>query len=330
LLLILENDGGTSGSGADAGNAGESAGSGKNERADHDGMWKDLIGRFFYPLLKRALPELYNDADTGTEPRSLDKEFRDILNTADPEIHASPHFADLVMEVPLKNGENEWVLLHIEAQGRGGGNLPERMNHYRCLIYAHYRREPAALAIITDARREAREYSHSRYGTEAVYRYNNIVLGELGDDELLSGDSPIDLALYAAKAAARGGGDHQKYRYLRTAAGLLAERGWDMNDKRDLMLFIERMLYLKDRELKRLHWEYRSQLDREGKVMYEHFLKSVEEEHAEQRGIEKGIVKGIEKGKQEVARNLLANGVSPEIITRSTGISPDDIRRLMI
>ncbi|MDR3076670.1 MAG: hypothetical protein LBU26_05165, partial [Synergistaceae bacterium] len=60
-MLILENDGDIS----------DSAGSGKNERADHDGMWKDLIGRFFYPLLKRALPELYSDADTGTEPRFL-------------------------------------------------------------------------------------------------------------------------------------------------------------------------------------------------------------------------------------------------------------------
>jgi hypothetical protein len=35
------------------------------------------------------LPELYDDADTGTEPRFLDKEFRDILNTADPEIRTS-------------------------------------------------------------------------------------------------------------------------------------------------------------------------------------------------------------------------------------------------
>jgi hypothetical protein len=45
------------------------------------------------------------------------------LNTADPEIRTNPHFADYVLEVPLKNGSVEWVILHIEAQGRGGGNL---------------------------------------------------------------------------------------------------------------------------------------------------------------------------------------------------------------
>jgi hypothetical protein len=124
----------------------------KNERFDHDGMWKGLVDRFFYSLLLRAIPDLYEDADIEHEPRPLDKEFIDILNTADPEIHTSPHFADLLMEVPLKDGSVERVILHLEIQGRGGGNLCERMNHYRCLIYGHYRKEPVALAVITDKR----------------------------------------------------------------------------------------------------------------------------------------------------------------------------------
>jgi hypothetical protein len=83
---------------------------------DHDGFWKDLIERFFYHLLKRALPELYEKADRTIPPRFLDKEFRDILNTADPKIHTSPHFADFVLEVPLIDGDTEWVILHLEAR----------------------------------------------------------------------------------------------------------------------------------------------------------------------------------------------------------------------
>ncbi|GHT02821.1 hypothetical protein AGMMS50276_32840 [Synergistales bacterium] len=62
----------------------------KKKRFDKDSLWKDLIDRFFYPLLKRALPELYEKADTKTKQRFLDKEFQDILNTADPDIHKSP------------------------------------------------------------------------------------------------------------------------------------------------------------------------------------------------------------------------------------------------
>jgi hypothetical protein len=46
------------------------------------------------------------------------------------------------------------VLLHIEAQGSGGGDgdFAEHMFYYMTLIYGHYRRLPAALAIVTDKR----------------------------------------------------------------------------------------------------------------------------------------------------------------------------------
>lgn len=146
----------------------------RQDAFDYDGFWKDLIERFFYELLERAVPELYEAADISVKPSFLDKEFTDILNTADPTIHTSPHFADMVAEVPLKEGGARQILCHIEAQqGSGGGNLAERMFYYQSLIYGHYRRNPAALAIIAGARRaKERFYEHSRYGTKVVYEYN--------------------------------------------------------------------------------------------------------------------------------------------------------------
>ncbi|MDR1873709.1 MAG: hypothetical protein LBQ90_01665 [Synergistaceae bacterium] len=304
----------------------------ETNRFDHDGLWKDLIKRFFYPLLRRALPELYEDADRDVEPRFLDKEFRDVLNTADPKIHTSPHFADYVLEVPLKNGGTEWVILHIEIQGRGGDSLEVRMCIYRSLVFAHYRREPVALAIITDRRspEEPLYYSHNRYGTESVYRYNSLVLSELDDAELTTSDNPMDLALYAAKCALRSRKQElRKYNYLRNLLEILGVRGWSRNDKRDLLLFIERMLYLEDKKLEALYTAYRSQLTGEGKIV---FIPMGERELAKeikQSGIEEGMEKGMEKGKLEMARNLLADGVSPDIIARSAGLPPEQIRSLI-
>jgi hypothetical protein len=295
----------------------------KIERFDHDGLWKDLIRRFFYPLLMRALPELYAEADTECEPYFLDKEFTDILNTADPEIHTSPYFADYLLEVSLKNGEAERVILHIENQGSGGGNLPERINHYRCLIYAHYRREPAALAIITDRRpgNEALFYSHSHYGTEVTYRYNNLVLADIDDRELMSSDNPIDLALYAAKCASRSKEELQKYNYLYKLTDLLGERGWDMEDKRNLLKFLERIMNLKDAQLRIKYEEHLEQLDKEEKIMY---VSVVEEKYVAQ-----GMEKGMEEMAKKMARNLLAKGVSPDIISESAGLPMEKIQALM-
>ena len=47
-------------------------------------------------------------------------------------------------------------------------------------------------------------------------------------------------------------------------------------------------------------------------------------EEAELRGIEKGK----EKGREEMARNLLANGISPEIIAKSAGLSLEKIQAI--
>ncbi|MDR1915677.1 MAG: hypothetical protein LBQ58_03765 [Synergistaceae bacterium] len=295
----------------------------KTERFDNDGLWKGLVDRFFYSLLLRAIPELYEDADRKHEPRPLDKEFIDILNTADPEIHTSPHFADLLMEVPLKDGSVERIILHLEFQGRGGGNLCERMNHYRCLIYGHYRREPAALAVITDKRptEETAYYSRSRYGTEITYKYNNLVLSELDDDELTSSENPIDIVLYAAKFALQAKEELQKFNFLRKAVELLDERGWSLNDKRDLLLFTERIINMKDKGLIRQFKEFLEQQSEEGNAMYIPLILRDSAAEIEQRG--------MEKGKLEVARNLLKCGVSPDIIAESASLPLDKIRELM-
>jgi hypothetical protein len=171
------------------------------------------------------------------------------------------------------------------------------------------------------------------------------VLADLSDEDLLSGDNPIDLALYAAKCALRSRTELQKYKYLRTLTELLGERGYSVNDKRDLLLFLERFINLKDGELRLQYREYQEQLDKEGKIMYV----SVAEEYYTAKGIEKGIAEGIKKGiakgiakgtakgirkgrkegKAEMARNLLAEGVSPDIVAKSAGLPLNRIRTLM-
>ena len=47
---------------------------------------------------------------------------------------------------------------------------------------------------------------------------------------------------------------------------------------------------------------------------------------------QRGIAKGIEKGKEmvtEMAKNLLANGVSPDVIAKSAGCPVEQIRNMV-
>jgi hypothetical protein len=55
-----------------ADNGAARADSGEKGRLDYDSTWKDVIEKYFYPLLKRAIPELYEDADIKKPPRFLE------------------------------------------------------------------------------------------------------------------------------------------------------------------------------------------------------------------------------------------------------------------
>ena len=46
-------------------------------------------------------------------------------------------------------------------------------------------------------------------------------------------------------------------------------------------------------------------------------------------GMEKGMEKGVEKGKLEVAGNLLGLGVEIDKIIKATGLTEDEIKKLM-
>ena len=144
---------------------------------------------------------------------------------------------------------------------------------------------------------------------------------ELDDEDLLSSENPVDLVLYAAKHALRTKEELQKYRYLRKSMELLADRGWSQGDKRDLMLFLERITNLKDEHLIAEYVEFQRELEKEGKVVYVSL--------AERHGIKQGIEQGIEQGKRQMAKKLLARQVSVEVVMEVAELSEDEVRDLM-
>ena len=164
-----------------------------NEANDYDGWWKDCIKRFFPELLLRMIPELYQDTDFTKEPKFLSQELLDTLQI--PEEHKSARYVDELVEIKLKNNDIEWVLLHIEVQGKGNKDISWRMMLYCCLIFAHYHRMPVALAILTDKRPKKESpgiFKFNQYGTRHIYEYNVFEVYAQDDEELLNSNNPFD------------------------------------------------------------------------------------------------------------------------------------------
>ena len=74
-------------------------------------------------------------------------------------------------------------------------------------------------------------------------------------------------------------------------------------------------------------------LSREELELYDEDIKNMRDIYAtrkfdEKRGIEKGMAKGKAEGKAEVARNLLAMGMSWTQIIQATGLTEDQLKQL--
>ncbi|NLL36572.1 MAG: hypothetical protein GX256_03500 [Fretibacterium sp.] len=295
------------------------------ERFDYDGFWKALVRRFWRELLKSAIPELYIDANLEQEATPLDKELQDTLLKPDNAEQVSAKFVDTLLKVPLKSGGEQWVLLHIEVQGRGGEDLSRRMMRYYCLLFAHYDKDPVALSILTAPRPKLETpgvYDFLQYGTHLRYSYNCLELLKLDDKTLLSSDNPFDLALYAAKKAlTRSNEEQQKLTYLLKLTRLLASKGWRRKDRSDLLVFIARVINLKDKVL----WEQYRKDVRELKGESE--MMSLWDEEMEQSRAE-GRTEGRAEGRAEVARRMLAAQLPPAQISEFTGLTSSEIDAL--
>lgn len=301
------------------------------ERISYDNLFKTVLHRYFWDGLEIFSPALHADADTSKEPEFMEQELEKVAYDHE----RGPDRTDLLVRVPMKNGSEQWLICHLELQHYGGGNLPERMNRYRALIYLKHGVEPVAIAVLTAPRpkNEPCSYAFARYDTRIVYEYGNIDVRSLDDDALLSGNNRIALILYAAKRAQESKDDEgKKFRYLRDISNIWAGRGWPAEEKRVIMLSIEYLINLKDHDYARQMAGHFKMLEKEGHVVEyvtiaERVYKAEGWEKGRVEGMEKGREEGIEEGKLEVALTMLRSGVPMDDIVKYTGISRDEVQR---
>ncbi len=274
------------------------------EAVDKDGIWKDAIKRYLPLLLKRTMLQLYNDVDFSQKVKFLDKELQDTIQVTLAEEHNSAKFIDSLVELPLKSGKSQWILLHIEVQGKGGEDISYRMMLYCCLVFAHYRHMPVALAILTDKRPSNEtpgKFEFSEYGTKLLYKYNLFEVYDQNDDKLLNSDNPFDSFIYAAKKYSDYmSSENQtiKLEYLLKISRNLYSRGLNAKERAGIIVFVSRLINLEDEELREQFFNELKKLGGEDDMnemtwIEEHFYNQ-----ALDRGRSEGRNEGISVGKE--------------------------------
>ena len=287
---------------------------------DKDGIWKDAVEQYLPLLLKRMIPDLYEDVDFSQGFTFLDKELRDTIQVSLSEEHNSAKFVDTLVQVPLKSGKNQWVLLHIEVQGKGGENISLRMILYCCLIFAHYRRMPVALAILTDKRPSNEtpgKFEFSEYGTELNYKYNLFEVYNQSDEKLLNSDNPFDSFIYAAKKYSDYmSNDAQKVKleYLLKITRNLQALGLNTRERAGILVLVNRLINLEDKELRTQYFDELKKMKGENNMAELTWI----EEHFRDEGIAIGEARGEARGEKRAINAAIdfmrSNGMTNEQI----------------
>ena len=163
---------------------------------DQDGLWKKIITELFEEFMLFLLPDLYEKIDFAKPPDFLQQElFKEII-----EEKKGRKIADQIVKVHLKDGQEKWILIHIEVQGDMDPEFPKRMFQYFYRIYDRYDRDIVAMVIQTGAGKRIipNAFEYSYFGTELRYAYNQYSLMEQNESELERSPNLFSKAVLAA------------------------------------------------------------------------------------------------------------------------------------
>lgn len=120
----------------------------RNEaRQEFDSPWKKVIEVYFPSFIEFFFPQIYDGINWGRGYEFLDKEFQQAVHEAE----SGACLADKLVKVWTVDGQETWVLMHIEVQNQRQNDFAQRMFVYYYRIYDYYKKKKVApVAILGD------------------------------------------------------------------------------------------------------------------------------------------------------------------------------------
>jgi hypothetical protein len=132
------------------------------QRTEYDNPWKEIIEDFFPNFLQFFFPTAYAVIDWTKPYEFLDTE----LQQLEPDAEIGKRLVDKVAKVYLLNGEEAWVLTHIEVQSQYEQEFPQRIYIYNYRLFDRHKKRVISLAVLADEQKNWRpnKYEYSLGG----------------------------------------------------------------------------------------------------------------------------------------------------------------------
>ncbi len=158
---------------------------------EFDGPWKEAIEWFFEPFLDFFFPQVYANIDVERGHEFLDKELERIA----PDSATGRGTVDKLAKVWMRDGQEQWLLIHVEVQSQEQSAFAERMYTYNHRLCDKYGTMPVSLGILGDDRLNWRpsEFVAGRWGCEVRFTFPTAKLLEYAarERELTTDSNPF-------------------------------------------------------------------------------------------------------------------------------------------
>ena len=222
----------------------------KEVKYEEDVLWKKLVMDFFMAFIAFFLSKLYKDIDWSFPPVFLDKELNEIL----PKSQKGKRIADLLVKVRLKNGQSKILFIHIEIQGYLDEDFDLRMfTIYYRIFDTTKGADIVSIAVFTTEDENPSSFERNNYGTSVKFNFNLYNIHQHSEEELLASDNifaiPILACKYALKTKPKKQVDLRLQLKLKLMR-LLLERNYEPDIIRYLLMFLQSLLFLPEKQEK--------------------------------------------------------------------------------
>lgn len=167
-----------------------------------DLLWKavleDVFDDFLLFIFKEKAAQLNLEKGFDFLDKELDQLFPE--NTTEA---GRLRFVDKLVKVFTTDGEEKWILVHIEVQGYRDDDFAKRMFTYFYRIYDKYNKLITSIAIFTGNNRNHMpgEFRYEFMGVENIFRYNVFRIIDQDAEALKNNSNPFALVVLTALAA---------------------------------------------------------------------------------------------------------------------------------
>jgi hypothetical protein len=301
-------------------------------KADYDSPWKEALDHYFERCIAFFFPYIHAEIDWARGYEMLDKELQPIVRRS----RRGRQYVDKLVKVYLEDGQERWILLHIEVQASREGEFPERMYIYNHRLFDRYGREVISLAILADDDPDWRpsRYEYGRWGFRAGIESPVVKLLDYAPKyrELEADPNPFAVVVLAHLKAleTRRSPTERRAWKVRLVRGLY-ERGMGRDDVNRLFHFIDWVMDLPE-PLEQRFWEEIGSYEQEKRMPFLNI--------ADRMALVQGLLRGIEmclKVKfgavglelMPELRQIRDPALLEKVLDRiETAANPDDVRRV--